>query len=126
MIMKHSTFHRYGYVWVTLAFFLLSLALHFLFGWFAYVDEQKEFGLSIEKSQYLHEMLRDMFENWQSEFLQLIWQVLGLAYLLYIGSPQSKEGDDRKEEKLDAILKAVQGSEGERIIEDLDKRYPRS
>jgi hypothetical protein len=28
--------------------------------------------------------LRDTFENWQSEFLQLIWQVAGLSYLWYI------------------------------------------
>jgi UV DNA damage repair endonuclease len=45
-------------------------------------------------------MVRDNAENWQSEFLQLIWQVAGLAFPLYISSPQSKEGDDRKEEKL--------------------------
>jgi hypothetical protein len=30
------------------------------------------------------------FESWHSEFLQLLWQVCGLAYLLYVGSPQSK------------------------------------
>lgn len=26
---------------------------------------------------YVVEMLRDTFENWQSEFLQLLWQVVG-------------------------------------------------
>jgi hypothetical protein len=52
-------------------------------------------------------MMRDTMENWQSEFLQLIWQVAGLAFLLYIGSPQSKEGDDRKEEKLDYIVEKL-------------------
>jgi len=38
--------------------------------------------------------------------MQLIWQVAGLAFLMYVGSPQSKEGDDRKEEKLDFIIKS--------------------
>ena len=40
---------------------------------------------------------RDIMENWQSEFLQLIWQVAaaGLSILWYVGSPQSKEGDER-------------------------------
>jgi hypothetical protein len=52
-------------------------------------------------------MTRDTFENWQSEFLQLVWQVGGLAMLLWVGSPQSKEGDDRVEAKIDAILKVV-------------------
>ena len=43
--------------------------------------------LSLKDDQ---QMLRDTFENWQSEFLQLIWQVVGLAYFLYVGSPSSK------------------------------------
>jgi hypothetical protein len=47
-------------------------------------------------------MSRDTLENWQPEFLQLLWQV-GLALFLYVGSPQSKEGDDRKGAKLDEI-----------------------
>nr|WP_206022424.1 DUF6766 family protein [Pseudoflavitalea sp. G-6-1-2] len=43
-------------------------------------------------NDYLILMMRDTMENWQSEFLQLIWQVAGLAFLLFLGSPQSKEG----------------------------------
>jgi hypothetical protein len=31
----------YGYAWVTLIFFVLSIIGHWLFGWFAYVDEQQ-------------------------------------------------------------------------------------
>jgi hypothetical protein len=124
--MKQSLLYRYSYIWVTLIFFLGSLVLHFVFAWHAYVNEQQGFGLPIEMSEYWIQTLRDMFENWQSEFLQLIWQVLGLAYLLYIGSPQSKEGDERKEEKLDAILRSINKKEGEDLIEHLDKKYPRS
>lgn len=123
--MKQSIFYRYSYIWITLLFFLGSLFLHFLFGWFAYVNEQEAHGAPLEMSDYWVQMLRDMFENWQSEFLQLIWQVLGLAYLLYVGSPQSKEGDERKEEKLDAILRSINKKEGEDLIEHLDKKYPR-
>lgn len=63
----------------------------------AYVQEQEEFDKPIEVNEYATQMLRDMFENWQSEFLQLIWQVAGLAFLIYVGSPQSKEGDERKD-----------------------------
>ncbi len=76
-------------------------------------------------NKYLTEVTRDTLENWQSEFLQLICQVAGLAFLWHIGSPQSKEGDDRKEEKLDAILKKLSGKEGEKLITSLDKKYPR-
>lgn len=35
-----SIWKRYGFAWVTLAFFLFSLAGHWLFGWIAFVDEQ--------------------------------------------------------------------------------------
>jgi hypothetical protein len=72
----------------------------------------------------LIEMSRDTLENWQSEFLQLIWQVVGLTWLLYVGSPQSKEEDDRLENKLDAILRQVDPKGAEDLIRQLDRRYP--
>jgi hypothetical protein len=87
---------RFGYAWITLAFFLFSLVGHWLFGWFSFVSQQHQHNEPIEISQYVVQMGRDTLENWQSEFLQLLWQVGGLAWLLYIGSPQSKEGDERK------------------------------
>ena len=86
---------RYAYAWITLGFFAVSLGLHWLFGWFSFVDEAKEHGQAASLTPYLMEMGRDTFENWQSEFLQLLWQVVGLAYFLYVGSPSSKENDDR-------------------------------
>ena len=46
-------------------------------------------------------------ENWQSEFLQLVWQVVGLSVLWYIGSSQSKESDDRLEEKIDLLIQRL-------------------
>ena len=98
---------KYGYAWITLAFFLLSFAGHWIFGWFSFVSEQQAHGQPIEVSQYLVQMSRDTFENWQSEFLQLLWQVLGLAYFLYLGSPASKENDDRMEAKVDALMRTL-------------------
>jgi hypothetical protein len=119
-----SIWKRYGYAWVTAALFLFSLAGHWIFGWFAYVDEQRAHTQPVEVSNYLTEMGRDTLENWQSEFLQLLWQVGGLAILLYVGSPQSKEEDDRMEEKLDVILRKLDPAEAERIIAELDQKYP--
>jgi hypothetical protein len=116
-------FKRYSYAWVTLAFFLLTIIGHWIFGWFAYVDEQLAHGAPVESSGYAIEMMRDTLENWQSEFLQLLWQVGGLAFLLFLGSPQSKEGTDRMEAKLDAILRRVDPQEGEQVIADIDAAY---
>ena len=118
-----SIFKRYGFAWVTLGFFLVSLLLHWLFGWFAYVNEQDALSQPVEVSGYSIEMLRDTFENWQSEFLQLIWQVMGLALFLYIGSPQSKEGDDRMEAKLDLIIEKLEPAMGRVLVDEIDKKY---
>ena len=93
-----------------------------LFGWFAYVNEQRDHGQPVTMSAYGVEMSRDTLENWQSEFLQLLWQVAGLALLLHVGSPQSKEGDDRIEAKVDAILFAVDKS-AEATIKEIDDSY---
>ena len=87
--------------------FVVTLIGHWLFGWFAYVNEQQAHKQPIEWNQYMVQMTRDTLENWQSEFLQLLWGVAGLALLLHVGSPQSKEGDDRMEAKIGAILLAV-------------------
>ena len=117
---------RYAYGWITLAFFLGSLLLHWYFGWNAFVEEQSSHGQTPDASAYLNEMLRDTFENWQSEFLQLLWQVVGLAYFLYLGSPSSKENDDRLEVKIDAILRAVGGDKADHVIAKIDHEFERS
>lgn len=114
----------YGYFWVTLGFFLISIVGHWVFAWFAYVDEQQAHNLPIELSGYLVETTRDTLENWQSEFLQLLWQVGGLSILLFAGSPQSKEGSERVEEKIDALLRKLDAKEADRLIAELDRKFP--
>lgn len=121
--MYRSIWTRYGFAWVTGGFFLFSLAGHWLFGWFDYVSEQGAHGQPIEFTGFAVQILRETFENWQSEFLQLLWQVAGLAILLHVGSPQSKEGEDRLEAKLDAILRAVDRDDADRLIDEIDRDY---
>jgi hypothetical protein len=121
--MRSSNLKRYGYAWITLGFFVVSLTGHWLFGWFAYVSEQLAHQQPLSVAEYAVQMTRDTLENWQSEFLQLLWQVGGLALLLHVGSPQSKEGDDRMEAKIDALLLAVDPGKGERTIRDIDEQY---
>lgn len=115
---------KYGFAWVTLGFLAISLAGHWVFGWFAYVGEQHSSGASVEVSGYVIEMLRDTFENWQSEFLQLLWQVVGLTWLLYVGSPQSKESEDKTEAFLEEILRKVDPKGAAATISELDRKYP--
>ncbi|USQ95243.1 DUF6766 family protein [Caulobacter sp. RL271] len=117
---------RYAYAWLTGLFFFVSIVGHWAFGWWAFVDEQQSLHQAPQLGPYLVEMGRDTFENWQSEFLQLIWQVVGLAYFLYVGSPSSKENDDRTEAKLDALIRLQAGDRAEDIIAEIDRRYLRA
>lgn len=114
---------KYGFVYVTAALFLLSLAGHWILGWEAYLNESREHRQEPEVRQFVIEMGRDTFENWQSEFLQLVWQVAGLALLLHVGSPQSKDGQERLEAKIDYLLSRIDG--GPHVREELDALYPR-
>ena len=75
-------FRKYSYLWITLGFFLGSFLLHWYFGWQAFVAEAADHGQAPQQGEYLDLMLRDTLENWQWEFLQLMWQVCGLAYFL--------------------------------------------
>ena len=118
-----SIWKKYSYAWVTIGFFLFSLVGHWLFGWYAFANEQSAHGQPAEVGPYLVEMGRDTLENWQSEFLQLLWQIGGLAYLFYVGSPQSKEGDDRVEAKLDEALRLLNPERADQIIDEIDKEY---
>ena len=116
---------RYAYAWLTLLFFAVSFGLHWYFGWRAFVDEAQAHHEIPQTGQYLNQMVRDTFENWQSEFLQLLWQVVGLAYFLYIGSPSSKENDDRMEAKIDALIRLQARENADELIGRIDRRFLR-
>jgi hypothetical protein len=103
----------------------MSLSLHWIFAWYSYVQEQSEHKQQIQFNDYFNETFRDTMENWQSEFLQLMWQVAGLSILWYIGSSQSKEGNDRLEEKIDLLIQRLDSEKGKQLIQELDKKYPR-
>jgi hypothetical protein len=116
---------HYGFFWVTLGFFIVSISLHWVFAWYSYLQEQEEHKQPIEFNGYLNETLRDTMENWQSEFLQLMWQVAGLSILWFVGSSQSKESDDRLEEKIDLLIQKLEPENGNQLIGELDRKYPR-
>jgi hypothetical protein len=45
--------------------------------------------------------------------------------LWYIGSSQSKESDDRLEEKIDLLIQRLDSEKGKWLFQELDKKYPR-
>ena len=57
MVKQRSIAKKYGYLWVTLILFSGSIIGHWYYGF--------------QTENTLDENLRDTFENWQSEFLQI-------------------------------------------------------
>ena len=94
----------YGFGLVTAALFLLSWVGQFFAQLAVVRDENADHGQAFAWPDFLAQFLASTFENWQSEFLQLIWQAAGLTLLLFWGSSQSKESDERIEVKLDRLL----------------------
>lgn len=52
----HSQLKKKGYLWVTLFLFLLSISLHWYFGFEAFKNEQVAHGQPIRVSEYFAEM----------------------------------------------------------------------
>ena len=62
-----------------IALAIVCLVIHFVFGWQAFQNDAAEHNSSAVWSEYLTEWVRDVFENLQSEFIQLFFQFLLLA-----------------------------------------------
>jgi hypothetical protein len=94
----------YSFGIITGLLFLLSWVGQFIFQMIEVRNDAMEHGQAFEWSQFLPQFFSATLENWQSEFLQLVWQAAGLAFFFFWGSSQSKEGDERLEAKIDRLL----------------------
>jgi hypothetical protein len=95
----------YSFALVTGALFLFSWLGQFIFQMITERNEAEQHGQSFSWGDFFPQFLQSTFENWQSEFLQLVWQAAGLALFYYWGSSQSRESDERVEAKIDALLR---------------------
>jgi hypothetical protein len=80
-----------------MALFLLSLLGHWLMGWHFENAELSEHGAkALTLAQYTADpqFLSTVFENWESEFLQMGMYVLLTAILVQKGSAESKDPDE--------------------------------
>lgn len=101
----------YSFGLIVGALFLLSLIIFLIAGWSEYVREQIDHTQPIEFGAYWNLMLRDITENWQSEFLEILAEVILLRYFLFKDSPMSREQQDRMERKLDEIRRTARQTE---------------
>jgi hypothetical protein len=94
----------YSFGIITGLLFLLSWIGQFVFQVAEVSNEAAKHGSAFQWSDFWPQFFAATFENWQSEFLQLVWQAAGLALFFFWGSSQSKEGDERVEAKIDRLL----------------------
>ena len=92
---------------ITLAvLFLLSWTLQTWTGWVEFVAEQQAHDQAAEAfgpDGYIWAWAQATFENWQSEFLQLLTFVVLTTYLIHRGSHESKDTDEAVQAQLDRI-----------------------
>src|SRR5215203_5307648 len=110
----------YSFAIVTGLFFLLSWMGQFIAQVYEVRNDAHQHGESFSWPDFWPQFLSSTFENWQSEFLQLVWQAVGLAILLFWGSSQSKESDERMEAKLDRLL-VERGIDPDELTEAVNK-----
>ncbi len=85
---------------VIFALFALCLAGHSYAGWKAYNEEQREHHQpEAGYTEFLgtSEFGETVFENWESEFLQMGFYVILTVFLYQKGSSESKDPDDENE-----------------------------
>jgi hypothetical protein len=93
---------------VLAALFLVFIAGQAVAGWLNYNDEQREHQQpTVAFVEYLGTGAfgEAVFENWESEFLQMGLYVVLTAYLFQRGSAESKDPDAREEVDEDPALK---------------------
>lgn len=90
---------------VTGVLFVAALVGQFVFQAVEVGNEAVDHGTVFTWSAFWPAFLAAALENWQSEFLQLMWQAVGLGLFYSWGSSQSREQSDRIESKLDELLR---------------------
>ncbi len=107
---KGGVWRDYGLSIALAVLFLVSLALQTWMGWMEFTAEQAahdQSAMALGREGYIWRWGQATFENWQSEFLQLLTFVILSAFLIHRGSQQSKDGMDRLEAKIDRLLAGV-------------------
>jgi hypothetical protein len=103
--------HRRGLGYTLAVLFVLAWLVHLFTGWQEFVAEQTAHGELATvwgEDGYAWIWLARSFENIMSELLQLAAFVVLTAFLIFEGSAESKDGDERLEAKVDAIISRLE------------------
>ena len=108
--------HDYSLSVVVAAMFAASFVLHAIFGWWQYVADQANAGSPASfwgPDGFVVYFGEWTFQNWQSEFLEVLVLIVLTSFLIHKGSHESKDSQDRLEAKIDRIEQKV-----DRLTED--------
>ena len=97
---------NYSLSLVLAALFLGAWLLQTVLGWYEFTAEQREHGQAarwLGAEGYLWTWGRATFENWQSEFLQMLTFVVLTSVLIHKGSHESKDSDEQLRAAVDRI-----------------------
>ncbi len=118
-------FKKRGYLYVTIMFFAITWLLHGITAYNQFIEEQYEHGQPVAMNLFWNEFIRQTMENWQSEFLQLSWQIGGLMILFAVASPQDRIGEERKEKILEKLLELEMSKDDySQFMNNLKEKYP--
>jgi hypothetical protein len=108
----------YGLSITLAALFLASWIAQAATQWVEVSNEAATHGQTATWHDYWPQFLSSTFENWQSEFLQLLSFVVLTAFLIHRGSHESKDGDEelkrivlRIDRRLDALERRETGGD---------------
>jgi hypothetical protein len=87
--------------------FFVSWIGQFIFQWMEFVQTQVEHKQAVQFMDFIPEFMAATFENWQSEFLQLLTFVVLTTYLIHKGSHESKDSDDEMKAMITRIEKKL-------------------
>ncbi len=68
-------------------FLAVTRLIHGITTFNQFVSEQNEHDQPVAMNLFWNEFIRQTMENWQSEFLQLSWQIGGLRIMFVVASP---------------------------------------
>jgi beta-phosphoglucomutase-like phosphatase (HAD superfamily) len=91
--------------------FLGSFLLHGMFGWWQYVADQAANGQQATVfgwDGFVVSFGEWTFQNWQSEFLEVLVLITATVYFIHRGSPESRDGDDEMKATLERIEKRLE------------------
>lgn len=92
--MTHSHLRRWGAAYLLLALFLGSWVGQFLAGRWEVEQQAAQHGMEFAWSEFWPVFLSATFENWQSEWLQLLVQavvLLGMKHLIFAADAEDME-----------------------------------